>query len=353
MSDGLDMSNDRANMAYVGAVPWHGMGAVLDGSESIEQWAEAAGLGHKVSMRPSFFQDDDGLYKPAPNNFHVVRDDTQESLSVMTGRYKPVQPIEALEFFRDFIETDERFKLETAGSLNGGKRIWALARFQDTVLAGGDEHAAFIMLATSYNGTLATLAQPTLTRVVCQNTIGVALSEGRTKRSQVKVPHSVEWTERVRRDAQDRLSVIVAGFDEYKALGDALASFKLSREQTEDFLKGLIFDDRPDRTDIKRDKLKGQYDKLFESWITTAGETEGDTAWAALQAVTRFVDHSRNTRATGGESKESAKMASAFFGSGAALKSEAVAKLAQIAGIDRTAIMVAAHEADPVLVPAE
>jgi phage/plasmid-like protein (TIGR03299 family) len=347
----IDMSNNRANMAYTGDACWHGLGHALQPGATVEEWTTAAGLNWTASMRPSYYLSADGMacdpgsiraqdFVKSADNFHVVRDDTQQSLGVMTGRYNPVQPKEVMSFFSDFILADDRFTLETAGALKEGKVIWALAKFKDTIKAGGDDHVPYCLLTTSYNGSLATTAQATMIRVVCNNTLTASIYD-KSRAATVKVPHSRAWTAEVAKDAHARLETVAKGFEAYQGMADALAGLRMSRGQVEDVFKSLIFKG-VDQKDASG-KAKSQYDALFNSYLLTAAEgTDINTGWAALNAVTRFVDHDRNTRrSTGGISEADARMASAFYGSGAALKSQAVAILADKAGLDLEALQPA------------
>lgn len=367
MAHMIDMTNGRANMAYIGERPWHGLGTVLTAGASLEEWTKAAGLGWSALKLPSFYQDNrpskftitaNGMEpvendKPAwiqsADNFHIVRDDTYESLGVMTGRYQPVQPREVMEFFEHFILTDDRFTLETAGSLKAGKVIWALAKFTEAMECGGDKHVPYVLLTTSYNGTLATTAQATMIRVVCNNTLTASVFDKGA--ATVKVPHSRVWTREVAADAHERLATISESFEVYKAMADAFRGIKMAKDQTEAFLKSLVLKsaavtrDGPKVDGNDSGKAREQYNSLFQAWATTALETESNTAWAALNAVTRFADHDRNTRrSSGGISTDDARMASSFFGSGAALKATAVGALAEIGGVDLKGLSQRAHE---------
>lgn len=342
MTHMIDMSNGRENMAYVGKTPWHGLGHSLQPGASLDTWIKAAGLDWTVSMRPSFYPrqatllgnaSPDGPFIQSADNFHVVRDDTEASLGVMTGRYNPVQPSEVMAFFREFILTDERFQLETAGSLKAGKVIWALAKFDTAMTAGGDAHVNYVLLTTSYNGSLATTAQATSIRVVCNNTLTASIYD-KAGTATVKVPHSRKWTQAVQEDAHERLTLIASEFDKYKVLADALAGTRMAKATTEDFLKAIAYGPTHGKPEAEQSgQAKANLDRLFQSWAQTATETEGDTAWAALNAVTRFVDHDRNTRMKGGVTNVAdARMASSFYGSGAVIKGDAVRRLAAMAG---------------------
>ncbi len=126
-----------------------------------------------------------------PDSKVLYRSDTRATLSVVGNRFKVVQPEEILEFYRDLTEVSG-FELETAGVLKGGRKMWALARTgQSGVLKGNDQTNAYLLLATSCDGTMATTAQFTSIRVVCNNTPAVAL-KGSTANA-VKVKHNTAF----------------------------------------------------------------------------------------------------------------------------------------------------------------
>ena len=107
----------------------------------------------------------------------LYRSDTGTALSVVGQRYNVVQPREILEFYRDLTEISG-FELETAGVLKGGKKIWALARTgQSTSLKGNDVTNGYVLLATACDGSMATTAQFTSVRVVCNNTLAISLTQ--------------------------------------------------------------------------------------------------------------------------------------------------------------------------------
>ena len=112
-------------------------------------------------------------------------------MEVVGNRFKVVQPEEILEFYRDLTEVSG-FELETAGVLKGGRKMWALARTgQSGMLKGNDQTNAYVLLATACDGTMATTAQFTSIRVVCNNTLAVAL-KGSTA-NVVKVKHTTAF----------------------------------------------------------------------------------------------------------------------------------------------------------------
>lgn len=339
MSHELDFSKGFAAVALRGGAKsaWHKLGQTIEDGDSLEVIQGKAGLEWTAMVVPSQYEFNGSLI--VSDNFHMVRSDTGASLSVMSSRYKPVQPSDVLAFFRDFILTDDRFELETAGALKGGKVIWALARFRESLDVGGDAHSPYVLLTTSFDGTMATRAQGTMVRVVCNNTLTAAVYGG--ERAVIKVPHYKDFSrESVQSDAAERLANIVSSFDQYKAMGEALQGVRLAAFQIEGLFKRLSIDKaaKGDTDKTPSGKARGQLEALLSAYRDTLAEgTQGGTAWAALNGVTRYVDHGRTTRDTSGDGKASARMASSLLGSGASMKREALAILAEIGHVELSA----------------
>ena len=158
--------------------------------QPLDVWLPQAGLDWQIKETPVRFVDGGkgplGQIHSFDDHKVLYRSDTQAPLSVVSKRYQVVQPREILEFYRDLTEVSG-FELETAGSLKGGRKVWALARTgQSGVLKGRDRTNAYVLLATACDGTMATTAQFTSVRVVCNNTLAVALNG---QAQSVKVSH--------------------------------------------------------------------------------------------------------------------------------------------------------------------
>jgi phage/plasmid-like protein (TIGR03299 family) len=246
----------------------------------------------------------------------MYRSDTKAALSVVSGRYQVVQPREVLEFYRDLTEVTG-FELETAGVLKAGKKFWALARTgKEANLKGSDLVRGYVLLATSCDGSLATTATPTTIRVVCNNTLTIALN-GAT--NAVKVPHSTAF------DAQAvkrQLGISVSHWDTFMYGMKTLSERKVkSHEAMTFFLKVLC------HTDQHVDPAKGLLNERALKRVQALYDGEGKgadlpstqgTAWGLLNAVTQYVDHERRSRSA------DHRMDSAWFGQGAALKQRAL-----------------------------
>jgi phage/plasmid-like protein (TIGR03299 family) len=318
MAHNIDFSNGRANVAFLGSRKdvWHHLGQEMSPGMTIDQWAAAAGLDWTAEKQPVFAGP---AGTPCDGWRAIMRSDNQHCLGVVSDRYQPVQPRDVLEWFERYIAVDDRFQIDVAGSLKKGEIIWATATFRDPIEIAGDKHVARVLMTTTFDGTGSTINQGTMTRTVCNNTLNVALAD---RRAVVKTRHNTRF------DAAKvgaELAQIAQGFSEYKAMGDAMAQRDMTKADVSEFFKACL--DIP--LDVKHEDLSGrkqnQFAALVQSYRTTAREGAQGNAWAALQSVTRYVDHERSSR--GGDDKVEGRFTSAQFGSGAALKSKAVSLL--------------------------
>ena len=137
-----------------------------------------------------------GRERTMPERFVLARDDTGSALSIVSSAYQVVQPHEVLEFYRDLVQ-ERHHTLETAGALDGGRKIWALARtglVANVADNAADEIGAYVLLATSCDKSLATTATFTSIRVVCQNTLGFAFDDiKQNQRKHIKADHTKKF----------------------------------------------------------------------------------------------------------------------------------------------------------------
>ena len=134
------MAHEISSMAYVGATPWHGLGNQLTEQQPIHIWLKEAGMDWSIQQSDVLFNaDSSALHIRSHSDAKVLyRSDSLEPLSVVSNRYKVVQPHEVLNFYKDLVSVGG-FELETAGVLKGGRKLWALAKTgQEAKIKGND-----------------------------------------------------------------------------------------------------------------------------------------------------------------------------------------------------------------------
>lgn len=314
MAHDIDESTGKPAIAYVGEEPWHGLGERLPEDQPIEVWLKAARLEWELKRLPVQYLVDGGL-RTMDGSFVLSRSDTDEALSIVSADYHIVQPRHVLEFYRDLMD-QYGYTLETAGALDHGRKVWALARTGITEAAGKsneDRIAAYVLLATSCDKTLATTAAFTSIRVVCQNTLFFATEEVRKKRRpQVKVPHNLYFDARA---VKDELGVMDLAWGAFLKTVRKMTAHPMKADDAASFFEKLLRqkEDKPLSKAAAREHATML--ALFRSAPGQDLATAKGTLWGAVNAVTYYADHVR--------SAAEERLDAAWFGAGYILKEKA------------------------------
>ena len=318
MAHEIDLSTGKPAIAYVGEEPWHGLGEKLPENASIDTWLRSARLEWELKRLPVQYLVD-GRIRTMDDRFVLVRSDTHAALSVVSGDYQIVQPREVLEFYRELMML-YGYTLETSGALDGGRKVWALARTGVTGAAdngGKDELAAYVLLATSCDKTLATTAAFTSIRVVCQNTLFFAMDDIKTgRRPQVKVPHNVRFDAG---QVKHELGVMDKAWSGFIETVRRMAGYQMTPDAASSFFEDMLLPKHGTALSKKAQREHKTIIALFGSAPGQELSSAKGTLWGAVNAVTYYADHVRS--GTVGD-----RLDSAWFGAGHALKEKAWAK---------------------------
>lgn len=316
MAHMLDETTGTAAMAYVGKTPWHGLGQQLAENATIAEWTEQARLNYTVLESPVLYRTGAASEpQPMPDRKVLHRSDTGAALAVVSTKYRPVQPAEIMGFFARLVELGG-FQLETAGALSDGKRVWALARVGETrEIRGlpGDAVKPYLLLGTSYDGTMATIAKFTPVRVVCNNTITMALENEAA--AGVRVLHREKFdSEKVRQ----QLGIVANAYEAFMYDAAALAGRSMGRVECDAFVAELLQPYHQGNTPVRESRAFKRVMALFDG-AAIGSDIRGvfGTRWQALNAVTQLVDHERGR-------SDNTRLESAWFGTGANLKNRAL-----------------------------
>ncbi|MDS7932465.1 DUF932 domain-containing protein [Acinetobacter sp. V91_7] len=333
------MAHQVETMAFVGETPWHGLGNQLTRNQPIEIWAEQAGMDWRIeSSNVSYMAKNErgqSIIMPYEDQRVLYRSDTHEPLSVVSQRYKEVQPMEILNFYKDLTE-QSGFELETAGVLKGGRKFWALARTgQSAALKGKDVSNGYILLATACDGTLATTAQFTSVRVVCNNTLSIAIRGQTSGEDVVKVPHSTKF------DAdkiKQQLGISIKTWDEHMYEMKQLTQRKVTQQEAaayfdavfnntsmsaidqeesiiQYYLKAASIDKKSNSKSEPNGRAMTKTMEMFNGQGRGAElSTAKDTAYGLLCSITEYIDHERRAMS------QDHRLNSAWFGAGANIK---------------------------------
>jgi len=311
------MSAEIESMMYAGATPWHGLGTNVPANVSWSDAIIAAGLDWTVAMRRAFIQSPTapaGEKVPVECPFKALtRMSDGMVYAAVSDRYSPIQNRDAFSLFGSIF--GDAAVLNTAGSLRDGATVWGLAEFPGDFTVGHDKHKRHLLVTTAHDGTGALKAFPCATRVVCANTLAVALGEGRRGRADgLSIRHTGDMSVKLA-DAGVTLKTIFAAFEEYRANMDAILNLNLTHDTTQEVLGELV----------NLDSTRGQNAAaaILNLATTGAGNAQyGGTGYALFQGVTDYVDHSRGANGT-----PERRFESAMLTSGATMKQQALTLL--------------------------
>lgn len=321
------MIDGRSAMAYVGDAPWHNLGQQLTKGASIDTWIKEAGMDFTIAGAEVLYQDQHKNLMPQGSKQVLYRQDTGVPLGVVGNKYRVVQPVEVLEFFRDLVE-EQGFELETAGVLFGGAKYWALARTgQEVKLGNNDVLKDYLMLATACDGTLKTTARRTSVRVVCNNTLNQANKDAI---NDIKISHATNFNSG---DVKVELGLrdIDTEWDKFAANAKQLSETKMTDSQAIRFVQSLFKD-----TSEKGNTQTGKVLQLY------SGQGKGSdydsakgTAWGVLNAVTEQLDWHQGKN-------QDRRLEAAWLYGGVSLKTAAMARLLAFSNTNDEQVLIAA-----------
>lgn len=308
------MSHEIETMAFANEVPWHGLGNRVNPDVTVDEMLIAAGLNWDVKLHPTFAKVGDD-YIRVPNKSALIRETDKRILTTASDNWKPVQNREVLEFFREYAEAGGA-KLETAGSLKGGKMVWGLANLGRgfTTNNGRDAVKGYLLFASPHEVGKAATVRATGVRVVCANTMRFAMN------SEAKSPvysqnHLKEFdfarAKEVVGLAHEDMATAEANAKKLEAL--RLSEYDTVRVLAHHFQPEMSVRDE-DITTLVNDVQKrsqGLHQVLLSN-EQAPGAIPGN-GWGVLNAVTYWADH------VAGRSQD-ARLGKAWFGENDLLK---------------------------------
>jgi phage/plasmid-like protein (TIGR03299 family) len=315
--------------AYVKQEAWHGLGIKLEGDGALSSVMADAAFPWRAITTPVYIPNDVG-FKVVPNRIAVVRDDTREVLGIQSDTYEVYQYFEYFEF-GDNIVQDGIARWETAGTLQGGKRGFALMQMQEGWRVGDDEYCPFLFFHSSHDGTHSVTVKTETIRVVCQNTADAALLSG-SGNFLVRLKHNANL--RANLDAaQETIKVTT---EDQRRMQEFLQSALATemKKDVRDAITAEIFG-RPD--DAKTDKMQTRIRNKVGAFRRIGAEEYshyGDTAYTMIQAITGFADHwfQPNNRGTD-EQRAERRTLSVIEGKAYKFKSDALGLVREVIGV--------------------
>ena len=303
-------------MFVVGAAPWHNLGRKFEVPPSLEEALVAAGLDWKVTTEPLFSGS-----KEQVDALLTRRSSDQSILGVVGPNYTPLQNTEAFEFFRPFLD-EKAAAIETAGSLRQGKRVWVLAKINrdPLVIKGNDIVEKYVLLSNSHDGTLAVRVGFTPIRVVCNNTLSMAINSEASKLIRIK------HTKNVVSNLESVQEIMNLADAEFEATADQyrmLTMKDINSKDLEKYVK-LVFNTTAKLAEaggnvenLNNKRILEQIVPLFEGGRGNNMTEIKGTMWAAYNAVNEYLQYERGN-------DNSNRMDNMWFGDSARLNKKAL-----------------------------
>lgn len=275
------------SMFYVRVAPWHGLGTCVEEALNSQEALEKSGLNWTVEQRPILTGN-----SIIPGYRANIRDTDKKILGVVSDRYKVVQNAEAFAFTDALL--GEGVKYETAGSLQEGRKIWLLAKLPDKYIIEGEQIDPYLVFSSSHDGSGAIKVCMTPIRVVCQNTLNLALSSAKRMWSTIHVGDLAAKMD----EAHNTLLLAEQYMGKLGTEISRLSKIKLSDSKVMEYIDLLLpMDERP--TDLHRKNIaRVREDMKIRYFDAPDLRHVGRNAYRFLCAVSDFATHAKPLRET-------------------------------------------------------
>lgn len=282
------MAANVENMFYTRVAPWHGLGTRVEEAPTSKEALELAGLNWKVLQKP-IYTSPGALIDGYKAN---VRSTDQNVLGIVTDRYKVVQNDEAFKFTDDLLGAGVRY--ETAGSLQDGKRIWLLAKLPHEYIIGGEQISPYLVFTNTHDGSGAIKVAVTPVRIVCSNTLNLALSTAKRSWSTI---HTGDINGKMD-EARETLQLAGKYMNCLGKEFNHLQQKKISERKVMEFIEELL--PEPDNASFqqKRNIARLREDMKRRYFDAPDLKDLGNTAYRFVNAVSDFATHAKPIRET-------------------------------------------------------
>jgi phage/plasmid-like protein (TIGR03299 family) len=283
-------------MAYAGEVPWHGLGTPVPSDLTPEQMLEKAGLNWEVEKVPAYANVNGEQVEVGKSA--LVRTSDNRVLDVVGNDWNPLQNADAFDFFNDFVMAGD-MDMHTAGSLLGGKRVWALAKVKDSfeLFGGKDRVDNYLLFSNPHEYGMSIDIRMTPVRVVCNNTLTVSLRSA--SNNFAKVSHRTVFDAET---VKETMGLAEIKLNKYQEAAEFIASKRLF----------------PVLGEAKRKKQSKGAKNVLELLDTQPGAELGEgTFWQLYNGVTYYVDHEMGRT-------DDNRLNNAWFGAGVKKKQDAL-----------------------------
>jgi phage/plasmid-like protein (TIGR03299 family) len=288
------MASEVETMFYRNDVPWHKLGNRIFEVPTIEEAIAASGLDWTVSLKDLYLDDGQKAAHKA-----TVRDSDSSILGVVGPTYKPLQNIDAFNFFNPFLQSNQA-TLETAGSLRQGKRVWILAKINKDPLeiVKNDTVEKYVLLAHGHDGTMSVRVGFTPIRVVCANTLAMSMSNSGSQL--IRMKHTKNLGENLDKVAEI-MNLANQSFEATAEQYKLLASRQVSKADLEKYIKLVFVGPQYEKMEAEGKKpardILPKVINLFENGHGANMIGVRGTMWAAYNAVNEYLGYEKGNDA--------------------------------------------------------
>ena len=282
------MAANVETMFYTREKPWHGLGTKVEEAPSSADALCLAGLGWQVIQEP-IYTDDGGIIPGYKAN---IRDSDRKVLGVVSDRYKIIQNQEAFAFTDALLGNGVRY--ETAGSLQEGKRVWILARLLREYIISGERISPYLVFSNTHDGSGAVKVALTPIRVVCNNTLNLALQTAKRSWSMI---HTGNIQDKIQ-EAKDTLFMAEEYMDSLGKEFERLRRQKITDGQVKEYIEMLLPIENDATSMQKKNILKLREDMKSRYYDAPDLQGVGNNAYRFINAVSDFATHSNPLRKT-------------------------------------------------------
>lgn len=320
MAHEVEMINGQAQMAYAGEKPWHGLGVEVSNDLTPAQIMAKAGLDWQVEKMPLSFTNRAGKLQTV-NKHALVRSNDSKVLDVIGDDWNPIQNSEAFEFFSEYVLAGD-MEMNTAGSLKGGKNVFALAKVKESFSVNGDDQVdSYLLFSNPHEYGKAVDIRFTPVRVVCNNTLTFSLQSA--SKNFVKVGHRSKFDADM---VKQQMGLASEKFAKYKEMAQFLSTRRFTADTLIQYYNEVFpYTHKQAEAPTKVEDLSKNARAAMDVLYTQPGAQYGEgTWWQALNSVTYLTDHVM------GRSSDT-RMQSAWFGINQSRKLKAANKAVEYA----------------------
>ncbi len=268
--------------------PWHGLGTVVKEAPTSEEALRLAGLDWNVVQEPIYTP-----FREKIDGFKAnVRDSDRKVLGVVSDRYKVVQNVEAFNFTDELLGQGVRY--ETAGSLSGGKRVWLLARLPREYIIAGERISPYLVFSNTHDGSGSVKVAVTPVRVVCNNTLNLALDTAQRSFSMI---HTGKIADKIQ-EARDTLFMAERYMDHLGGEFEELRRQKVTDEQVREYIELLLPMEKNTTRTQEKNVLRLREDLAKRYYEAPDLKKVGNNAYRFINAVSDFATHADPLRRT-------------------------------------------------------